>query len=495
MELGIPFIEKDLQVHDVSNGDEAFTVITPYCLMPVARYYWTNRGDKTMNNVPMTRPEEMLAEHRTHFNTSMTFVELEDGRILQAGGTKFTLSEDGGITWSEPFERKDADGNPVGLRGKALVNLSGNGIGLAADIRAYDVPRSEQRYPWNRDVAHPVFWPSEDGGETWESPVRVTSPGLGTFFYRDTLTRTSSGRIILPVYISLGQGTGPGDTRPPASGKLVMNQWVSTAAHFFDPHFSAVYVCYSDDDGRTWKRNKDGELLILQDWNATYSYANEPSVAEVAPGRLLMVMRTGLGRLFQAWSYDNGETWTRPQPSPLAASTAPAKIRTIPSTGHLLIVWNQENEEEVKGGYNRTRISSAISRNGGSVWEFFQNVESIHETTRVEPGPIRPVRPAEYHFEPGLPAPEREREHVLPAPVHARYTYPSVLVTKSDRVLISYPYSYYEEHPARAELIRVGHSESGRVEKLKVLPLSWFYGGKEPADNPFLPSAYESATP
>ncbi len=118
-----------------------------------------------MNNVPMTRPEEMLAEHETYFSTSMTFVELRDGRILQAGGPKFTMSEDGGLTWSEPFERRDRDGNLIGVSGKALVNLSDNGIGFAADIRADDVLRSQQRLPWNRDRAHAVFWRSEDGGE------------------------------------------------------------------------------------------------------------------------------------------------------------------------------------------------------------------------------------------------------------------------------------------------------------------------------------------
>ena len=159
------------------------------------------------------------------------------------------------------------------------------------------------------------------------------------------------------------------------------------------PLFSCVSVYYSDDEGRTWEQNRDGELVILRDWNAKFSFVNEPSLAEVAPGRLLMMMRSGLGRLFQAWSYDNGETWTRPQPTSLAATTTPAQIRSIPSTGHLLIVWNQDGEEDVKRGYNRQRLSSAVSRNGGSVWEFFQNVESMHEGTRVEPGPIRPIGP------------------------------------------------------------------------------------------------------
>ncbi|MDP6108372.1 MAG: biotin/lipoyl-containing protein, partial [Candidatus Brocadiia bacterium] len=49
----------------------------------------------------------------------------------------------------------------------------------------------------------------------------------------------------------------------------------------------------------------------------------EAPVTEAAPGRLLMMMRTGMGRLYQAWSHDDGETWTRPLPTSLASSTAP----------------------------------------------------------------------------------------------------------------------------------------------------------------------------
>jgi len=437
----------------------------------------------------MTHPEGVLAIHETNYFHSSTFVELEGGRILHAAGTTFTTSDDGGLTWSKPFSYIDADGNKVGGGGTSLVKLSGKGIGLAA-MRKDTGARSPEE---ERRSTHLVFWRSEDGGETWVPPVRVTPPGIGVYAYQDVLLHTSSGRIILPVYISLGQSTGPDDVKPPASGKLVNGQWVSTAAHFFDPHFSASYVCYSDDDGLTWQRNRDGELIILLDWNAMYSYTNEPTVTEVTPGRLLMFMRNGLGRVFQAWSENNGETWTRPQPTSLASSTAPAQIRTLPN-GHLLAVWNQESEEEIKRGYNRTRISSAISRNGGSVWEFFQNVESMHEQTRVEPGPIRPVRPAEFHFEPGLPAPEREREHIVPVGFHGRWSYPSVFVME-DRVLIAHTYSVYEEHPTRAELILSSRKKGGFNQKLKVLPLSWFYGGKEPADNPFLPRVDEPAKP
>ena len=35
--LGIPFIERDIQVYDVVNADEAMLPSTPYCLLPVTR--------------------------------------------------------------------------------------------------------------------------------------------------------------------------------------------------------------------------------------------------------------------------------------------------------------------------------------------------------------------------------------------------------------------------------------------------------------------------
>jgi branched-chain amino acid aminotransferase len=35
--LGIPFVERDIQVHSVMNADEAFLSSTPYCLLPVTK--------------------------------------------------------------------------------------------------------------------------------------------------------------------------------------------------------------------------------------------------------------------------------------------------------------------------------------------------------------------------------------------------------------------------------------------------------------------------
>lgn len=445
-----------------------------------------------IQDVPMTRPEEVLATHLTDFYHSSTFVELAGGRILQAANSRFSTSDDGGITWSVPYTCKDTNGDPVGGGGTSLVKLSGRSIGLAC--YRFDPTHKFGTAGGARPGAHCVFWRSDDEGKTWLPPVRITSPESGTACLQDVFLRTASGRIILPVDNYIGQPVGPNNQRPAFDGKLVNNQWASTSAHFFDPHFSTVAVYYSDDDGRTWQRNRDGDLFILLDWNAGYNFVSEPSLTEVTPGRLLMVMRNGLGRLFQSWSNDNGETWTRPQPTSLAATTTPAQIRRLPN-GHLLIVWNQESEEEVRRGYNRTRLSSAISRNGGSVWEFFQNVESLLPGTRVEPGPVRAVRPEEVYEQPGQPAWVRDARYVNEVEAHGRWSYPSVFVMK-DRVFICHTYGVYEEDPVNAQLVISSQKPGKKVnQKMKVLPLTWFYGGKQPAPNPQLKEAPGPAKP
>jgi branched-subunit amino acid aminotransferase/4-amino-4-deoxychorismate lyase len=43
--LGIPFVERDLQVHDALTADEAFVTTTPYCMAPVTKINGVTIGD------------------------------------------------------------------------------------------------------------------------------------------------------------------------------------------------------------------------------------------------------------------------------------------------------------------------------------------------------------------------------------------------------------------------------------------------------------------
>ncbi len=416
-----------------------------------------NNNKATGSNIPMSFPELMLACHKHKGGHSVTWIKLEDGRILRTGDG-FRYSEDGGITWSKPFVPKDKNGD-LRTGTASLVQLARRGIGMVTVIK---------------NGTGPEFRRSEDNGLTWSGPVRIADEGIKVKALHDVLSRTSSGRIIFPCYVSIGQGNFHRKDAP-FPGGYVQGNFVSTDAHFYDPHFGAAIVYYSDDEGETWQRNRDGEMFIILPETTTFEPVYEPSLTEVSPGKLLMMMRTRLGRYFQSWSYDNGETWTRPCPTQLAGCHVPCQIRTLPETGDLLCVFTQHSEEEVKSGFIRQRLSSAISRNGGGVWEHFQNVESILEETHVEPGPIHFTKPEQCYSMGETSAPENDPRYCKPLPEnYGRWSYPSVLVLE-DRVLISHSQNSWRKDAGIA-----GEEEKSYNALLKVLPISWFYGGGDP---------------
>ena len=417
------------------------------------------------SNVPMTRPEECLAVHKGLWGHSSTFLELASGRIIHYWG-QASYSDDGGLTWYDPEPWTDVDVNVLRGGPASLVHLSGDGIGLAAaGAGAFTM----------------CFWRSEDGGKTWQRPIPL-QPGWYYYAIQNGMIRTSSGRIILPGWTKLGI---PAYQQPwPFVGALQHDgQYMGTTTDDLMQALCGTYISYSDDDGKTWHRSGTSvrpgaaELIVVY-WlrgDLHYDMFNEGAVVETEPGKLLMLGRTRLGRLFQSRSDDDGETWTRPEPTMLASSGSPAAMGKIPDSEHLVVVWSQHNEPEIRRGLVRCRLSSAVSRNGGVIWEFFQNVESVLEETRVAPGPIHPVHPSEaysLHDNNGWWV-EWPIEDVKPLPEgYGRWSYPSMLIIK-DRVLIQHTYG------------RPG--EPAAMSILKVLPLSWFYAGHDRFEgNPYL---------
>ena len=152
-----------------------------------------------MTNVPMTRPEGLIASHEYDHpegagNMWAAFVELRDGRIMQLADSHFSTSDDGGVTWSDTFRVCDSDGSLV--RGFGLVRLADDRILLRG---------SEQDHE-----GRVKLWTSKDEGETWQVLSRPRLPGGGK-----TIIRTSSGRLILAATRSVGQRGGPDLTTGP----------------------------------------------------------------------------------------------------------------------------------------------------------------------------------------------------------------------------------------------------------------------------------------
>ena len=230
--------------------------------------------------------------------------------------------------------------------------------------------------------------------------------------------------------------------------------------------FTYCWVYYSDDEGKTWETNegkgfwgKGGELFVTLDYSAGgHHRCNEPVVAEVSEGHLLMILRTPLGRLYQSWSADDGRSWTRPEPTNLSSALAPVALARIPGTGDLLVVWNQASADEITLGLQRNRLTAAVSRDGGASWECHKNVffQRKGEPACVDPSPIKPYRAMEN-------APRIPMGRLCA-------TYPSIVALK-ETILICFGCRQQSNYISDGK----GRKQGERTHVCLGLPVSWFY--------------------
>ena len=387
-------------------------------------------------------------------------IELDDGRLLSTNIQGASTSSDGGKTWSETQPLRDANGDVIPGRMLYLQRLKSGAIG------GFVIPKRDARDPlYGYDIA---FSRSEDEGETWTTPVRASEPYNNTVMHGATITHT--GRIVASVYTLIGK------TLRQPSRVLFGDDLARVGAHGWEHFFTYCFALISDDEGATWRTNEGkgkwgggGELFVTLDFSAGGHWrANEPVVAEVSPDHLLMVLRTPLGRFFQSWSSDNGTTWSHPEPTALAAALTPASLERIPGTDDLLLIWNQASPDEIERGLQRHRLSTAISKDGGTTWLRGRNLFSVYgeaDLRFVEPPPIANYRAME--LAPRLPVNDIQG------------TYPFVTFWK-DRAIVRFhciershnivgkPGEVVRELP---DPLRLGRQTDTYIS----LPISWFY--------------------
>ena len=279
-------------------------------------------------------------------NSEGDIAVLRDGRLLLVW-TRFyggraddaaaeiagCLSQDQGRTWSEPFvvQHNDAARNVM----SASLLRAGNGDLLLFYLR---------KNSWSDLKA--VVRRSGDEGESW-GPETVVTPEPGYHVMNNArVVRLASGRLLAPVASS--------------------SEALGEREHYLS-------VCYlSDDDGLSWRRSA-GQADVEK------RGAMEPGLVELRDGRILMIIRTQLGTIHRSYSDDGGETWSAPAPSGVAAPEAPATIARIPSTGDLLLVWNNSMNLPPPHGGRRTPLTTAISRDEGQTWGCMRDLETEPE--------------------------------------------------------------------------------------------------------------------
>ncbi|NLV43074.1 MAG: exo-alpha-sialidase [Candidatus Hydrogenedentes bacterium] len=276
------------------------------------------------------------------------FVKNDDGSLLVIDKNILRSSTDGGKTWSE-------DGTPIdpgldiaanGHVGQFIRTKAGTLIIAFLDMSAYN-------WDWNNETQGPnpgcklELWTirSADGGKTWSDKQRLLDGYNADFM---GLVQASNGSIVL-------------------------------AAEHLDPELRRWVVCsfVSDDEGVTWRR---GNWIDLGG-HGHHDGAVEPSLAELSDGRMLMVIRTNLDRLWSAYSEDHGRYWRVIQPMNLDASSAPPWVLRL-QNGHLALVWNRLNPEggvapktksegpssEFPASWFREELSISFSSDDAKTW-------------------------------------------------------------------------------------------------------------------------------
>jgi len=246
-------------------------------------------------------------------------------------------SVDGGRTWGEPRVLQDNVGqqNVMSVTLRRLAPGRSDGpIGMFYLVK--NGPRDLKVH----------LRVSTDEAATFGPPTVVTAADGYHVMNNDRVTVLSGGRLICPI-------AWTDDVSRPGS------------------HF--VAFCYlSDDGGRTWRRSA-GQVDQPQ------RGAMEPEVVELSGGKLLMIIRTQLGKIATSLSRDGGEHWDEPATLPLQAPESPATIRRVPGSGDLLLIWNNRYQPGAGHGGPRTPLTAAISPDDGATWKHVRNLESDPE--------------------------------------------------------------------------------------------------------------------
>ena len=269
-------------------------------------------------------------------NSEGDFVTLKDGSILfiyshytgSSGNDHASAylagrySYDKGKTWSEEDVKIVEQEGKMNVMSVSLLRLQSGEILLF--------------YLKKNSVTDciPVMRTSKDEGKSWSDPQPCITDKEGYFVLNNNrVIQLKNGRLLFAVALH----QLPGEKEASEKGRL--------------------WSYYSDDNGKSWKAGREisnPESIITQ----------EPGMVELKNGDILMFIRTTSGVQYFSYSKDHGETWSPVEASNIKSPCSPAIIVRIPSTGDLLLVWNDNGLNQ-----KRTPLNIAWSDDEGKSWK------------------------------------------------------------------------------------------------------------------------------
>ncbi|MDE3148532.1 MAG: exo-alpha-sialidase, partial [Acidobacteriota bacterium] len=254
-------------------------------------------------------------------------------------------STDGGRTW-EPSRRIAGDGHGTTDNPVAIVDRQTGAI----------------HFLFQKNYARCYYMRSDDDGKSFSAPVDITyvfdrfrsqydwhviAPGVGHAI------QLRSGRLLVPIWMSLGKPTGP-----------------NTRAH----RPSAIATIYSDDHGRTWKR---GDIIL--NTSAAIPNPSESMAVQLADGRVMLNIRneSARHRRVVAISPDGISHWSTPRFDdrlfePICAASI-VRYSTHPPGRLNRILFSNPDSEDFPGTRSHTfrerrNLTIRLSNDDGRTW-------------------------------------------------------------------------------------------------------------------------------
>ena len=241
-------------------------------------------------------------------------------------------SDDEGDTWSEPKVVQENIGE-MNVMSASMVRTARDKI-LLTYIR---IDTNRLANLWVKE--------STDEGKTWSSPLPISHGKAGVIYtVNSAAIRLRSGRVVLAAYGS------------PSS-------WQK------DEHYLA-FSYYTDDEGVNWTKSSNQVDCPLRG-------AMEPEIEQLSDGRIMMMIRTQTTKLYQAYSDDQGKTWTPAKATTITHPEAPVQLQRVPGSNDLILLWNNAVVPGADHQGPRRPLTMAISRDDGRTWE---NVRSIDQS-------------------------------------------------------------------------------------------------------------------
>jgi predicted neuraminidase len=183
-----------------------------------------------------------------------------------------------------------------------------------------------------------LYKTSDDDGKTWSPSVKLPKGTLGPI--KNKPIQLATGVILSPSSIEEENGRWKG------------------------------HIEKSVDGGKSWS-------IIQRDTNKKFDII-QPSILKYPNGKLQVLCRSKQGKVVQAWSYDNGNTWSQLSETELLNPNSGTDAVTLKS-GKQLIVYNPDVPgKEWSEGRGKLRVACSMD---GKNW---RDVAVLENGTKEE---------------------------------------------------------------------------------------------------------------